>query len=297
MPSDTQPGVETPSVGYARMEPLWSLVRDLSGGTESMRAAGKKWLPKEVEEKDTQYNRRLERSFLFNAFDDAIGRIIERPFSKQVTVENAPDGLEILEEDCDGLGTHIHDFTAEVMDDAVRYGLTHILIDFPALPSERTLEDERLAGARPTLSHIHATSLIGWKYENPPEGMVGLPVLSQVRISQVRTEQSGDYGDIEVEYIKVIGRSTWDLHRKMKVEGVEKFVLVESGEHTFGEVPLVTIYAQKTGTMTAEPPLKNLAWLNIAHWQSESDQRNILRFARLAPLVITGVPKDEDGDG
>jgi hypothetical protein len=45
----------------------------------------------------------------------------------------------------------------------------------------------------------------------------------------------------------------------------------------------------------ARPPLEDLAWLNLAHWQSQSDQRNILRFARMPILYETGVAADEKG--
>ena len=47
------------------------------------------------------------------------------------------------------------------------------------------------------------------------------------------------------------------------------------------------------GFMVSEPPLWALAETNLAHWQSYSDQRNALRFARMAILHQTGVSPEE----
>ena len=43
--------------------------------------------------------------------------------------------------------------------------------------------------------------------------------------------------------------------------------------------------ANPGGPLTARPPLSDLAWLNLAHWQSSSDQRHILHLARV-PLLF-----------
>jgi hypothetical protein len=38
-----------------------------------------------------------------------------------------------------------------------------------------------------------------------------------------------------------------------------------------------------------EPPLLDLAYLNVKHWQSQSDQDNILHIARVPILALIGV--------
>jgi hypothetical protein len=45
--------------------------------------------------------------------------------------------------------------------------------------------------------------------------------------------------------------------------------------------------------MTATPPLIEVANLNVAHWQSASDQQTILHVARVPILTITGVDDDK----
>jgi hypothetical protein len=50
---------------------------------------------------------------------------------------------------------------------------------------------------------------------------------------------------------------------------------------------------KKLGFRVCKLPLEPLAWMNIAHWQSSSDQRNILRFARIGLLFGKGFSNEE----
>ena len=70
---------------------------------------------------------------------------------------------------------------------------------------------------------------------------------------------------------------------------------VESeGTTSLDYIPLVTFYAGKrTGLMECKPPLTDLAHLNVAHWQSSSDQRNVLTVSRFPILAASGVPADQ----
>ena len=64
---------------------------------------------------------------------------------------------------------------------------------------------------------------------------------------------------------------------------------------SLGRVPLVTLHAGRTGPMTATPPLLDLAWLNLAHWQSSADQRHILHVARVPILFGRDLRVGEGG--
>ena len=56
--------VGIPSLGYEQMSSLWPLIHDLLGGTDAMRAASQLWLPMESKESSTNYNSRLNPSFI-----------------------------------------------------------------------------------------------------------------------------------------------------------------------------------------------------------------------------------------
>jgi hypothetical protein len=95
----------------------------------------------------------------------------------------------------------------------------------------------------------------------------------------------------EVRRIRVWEPGLVQLWEQQQVQGQtdQRWVLVSESTISLQEVPIVPIYGARTGFWMAEPPLLDMAWLNVQHWQSMSDQRNILHVARV-PLLAA----DED---
>ena len=69
--------------------------------------------------------------------------------------------------------------------------------------------------------------------------------------------------------------------------------IIESGLNTLGKITLSTLYTNQIGFMMGVPWLEDIAQLNVAHWQSDSDQRNLLHIARVPILFAKGFG-DED---
>ena len=63
---------------------------------------------------------------------------------------------------------------------------------------------------------------------------------------------------------------------------------VESGEFSLGEIPLVTIYSGKTDNLVSKPPLLDIAYLNLAHFQRQADLIHSLHVASQPMLVMEG---------
>ena len=60
------------------------------------------------------------------------------------------------------------------------------------------------------------------------------------------------------------------------------------------EITVAPLYLNRCGFFKGEPLLDDLADVNVAHWQSQSDQRNILHYARTPILFGAGMDDDED---
>jgi hypothetical protein len=197
-----------------------------------------------------------------------VGRVFSKPLNIK---EDVPDEIKAICENVDNQNRNLSVFAAEVFDKALHYGLTHILVDKPPAAGE-TLAD---SNEPPYMAHISPRNVLGWKHSN---GM-----LTQLRIKDSITVDDGEFGSKSVEVISVLEPTRW---RKF-VKGADgEYQIMENGEgiNTLGVIPLVTIYTGRTGFMTAEPPLKELAHLNVKHWQSQSDQDKLLHTARV-PLL------------
>lgn len=277
---------------YAAMAERWELLHDLQGGTRAMRRAGRKWLPQEPKEKDEAYDNRLKRSFLYGAFADAVDRIVAKPFSNPVTLKGeTPPAFAAIVKDADLCGSDLTLFARCVFEDAVVHGLSHILVDHPATGGGLNAKEERDLGIRPYFVHVKADQLIGWRTKRDAAGR---NILTQARIYEKVVVPVEEYGEETVERVRVITETDFAVFEKRPKD--EEFTPKASGAHTFGAVPIVTLYTSGEN-YSATPPLEDLAWMNLAHWQSASDQRNILRFARVGILFGSGFTEEEAEKG
>lgn len=291
--------VDSQSIAYKAMAERWDLPDDLLGGTPRMRETGKPWLPMSEGETLDKWGRRRDMSFLFNAYRDTITKIASKPFSKEVVLNgDLPSQLTPIQDDVDRAGRNLTQFGRDVLFESVHRGLTHVLVEFPKGKSSDN-QQEVLGIRRPYWIHIPAVDLFAWRGER--DRSTGERRLTHIRYHTSDVEPDGEWGEKEVKIIRVvdgpprdeagnvIGVGTWRKYRKTERENDGNWRLVESGEHSFPGVPLVTFYAKRTGWMTGEPVLQDLAWLNLRHWQSSSEQNNILHVARVPILFQKGV--------
>ena len=98
-----------------------------------------------------------------------------------------------------------------------------------------------------------------------------------------------------VERVRMITPTEWHLYeRQVPDEGGspregDQWVEVNGGENALGFVPVVPIpIGRYHRPYLCKPPFLDLAYLNVRHWQSYSDQANILAKARFAMLAFAG---------
>ncbi len=84
--------VAIPSTAYEAMRARWALPVTLWGGTQAMRIAGERYLPKQLKESNPAYERRVNRSFLFNAFKKTLQALTGKVFSKEIVLQDDVPG-------------------------------------------------------------------------------------------------------------------------------------------------------------------------------------------------------------
>jgi len=275
-----------PCAAYERIKKAysWDLITALIGGTQAMRGKKQTFLPKNAQEEIKDYEARLGRSFLYEALGDAIDRLVSKPFSEKVRIENIPPELEELNENIDGEGSNVDDFAEKCFRSGGTWGGYHVLVDFPQTdntdPNRITKKQEQDLGLRPHFNLIHAPDLIYWKSHKAN----GRYVLDEIRYWEMVTDYEENE---EAQMVRVFRPESWSLYKKNKKTN-EYDELVEAGMHNFPGIPLVTTYFRHNSFMEFKPVYLKLAWKNLEHWQSSSDQRNILHYTRLATLFLKG---------
>lgn len=296
--------VAIPIEEYEIMSIHWHLTASLRGGTPAMREAGRLYLPQEPAEGETAYVNRLKRSVLTNMYVKVANKLVGKPLKKPIVLEESvPAEIVALMDDVDSLGTSLDVFIRQVFDAAVDDGLTHILVDMPnvgEIPGEMpdgslSKRNEEELGIRPFWRHIKAADIIGWKWVMEK----GAKVLTQIRILETaKVPAEDEFSQEHRNRIRVIEPTMWRLYEEevnpRKKQENRDWLLIDEGDNTLGRIPLVTFYTNQKGFMVAQPLMMDIGHLNVTHWQSDSDQRNLLHIARVPILFATGFGDEDD---
>jgi hypothetical protein len=294
-PVSTAVKVDTVSASIGKLASEWTMLEALMGGTPAMRAAGDGMLPRWPNEEERSWKARCQTATLFPAFRRTISVMAGKPFAKQATLsEDAPAEVQAWAKDIDRTGVNLHTFASEMLAEALAFGLCGILVEAPkpiatggAIP---TVAEQKAAGVRPYWVRVNHAQIVGFR----TEVVNGATILTQLRIKEFATEADGDFGDKQVSRVRVLSPGAWAVYEKQVEAGSteEKWVLIDEGRSGLSYIPFVPLYGSRQAYMDGISPLRDLAYLNVKHWQSQSDQDTILHVARVPILAVIG-----GGDG
>ena len=254
------------------------MIRAVRGGTEVLREAGVKYLPKEPGESPDSYRRRLLRSFLTNYVDRTAKNLASKPFTRPIVVKSETH-QELADEyvkAVDGKGTSLTGLCSTTFEDALWNGSSFIAMD------------AAVDGGRPYAYHLSGDNILGYRLDEDDR-------LIEIRIQEKTVIADGQWGEKEVSRVRVFKRDgdvvTWSLY---DCEGNDS-PIVQDQPFALKEIPVVPVHSSavvSSGELFAHPPLKDLVFMNIQHYQESSDQSNILRIARVPVLFASGVADD-----
>jgi len=262
--------VAEPSPRWKSMSADLDMIHDVMGGTRQMRQAGLRWLPKEHSETWEAWRARLNRSVLFNGLARTIAALSGRPFGQDVTVIDAHPMITDFIKNMDGKGCSLTTLAGQMLRLMLRDGLVHVLVD--------TKPD----GSSPYCVLVEASQMIGLR-RAPDTGQI-----TQARIRERILAQTGHFSDEWKDQIRVLEPEQWAIFRQDERKP-STWRQHQSGRMDISHVPIVECAVNADASMITQPPLMDLAWLNIAHWQSSSDQRHILHITRVPILFAKGM--------
>ena len=286
--TSNQPDNASPHIQEMRVH--WRDLEPLMRGTQAMRLATH-LMPRWPGEQEDSYAARIKTATLFPAYRRTISVMAGKPFSKPLTLsEDTPAQIAEWANDIDLEGVNLHAFASEMLIETLAFGLAGILVDAPppvqtANPAGATVADQRRAGVRPYFVRVRHDQILGWRVST----VGGRATLTQLRLAEAEQVEDGAYGERTVQRVRVLEPGSWKLLEKTsKGEWFEQ----SSGTTSLDVIPFVPCYGLRRSFMQAEIPLLDLAYLNIKHWQSQSDQDTILHVARVPILAVIGAQDD-----
>jgi len=266
----------------------WEMIDALMDGTAAMRAAGKKYLPQWPKEERDNYQARLDSAVLHPVFKRTVLVNAARPFSRPLTLGDGTSAqIQDWSTDIDLQGSALGAFSVRLMVNCLSKGLIGVLVDFPKADDIKTKAEEKARGVRPYCVEYPTNSLLGWKTQKGPNGLE----LTQLRLLEQVEESAGEYGTRTVEQVRVLTPGKWEIYQPDPKDPNE-WVLISAGPTTLNVIPFVFFYGMRKGFGIGLSPLSDLAYQNVEHWQSASDQQTILHVARVPILFARGFGTD-----
>ena len=285
--SPDDPGAASPQ--YWAMAHRWQVIGDVLAGTSAMRANAVKYLPRLCNESDECYQTRINRSVLSPLFHRvlkaAVGLIMRKPIVFDGGDEKYWADWRM---NCDREGSSVDEFIAKIVYSSIAYGHCGFLVDFPT--NEATnLREEREINAKPYFIMEQAPNIIGWRHS--PGERTGS--MQQVRLREFITEPEGRFGNKIKRQVRVMEPGSFEVWKESEY-GSNSYSLDRSGTVSVSEIPLAVVYSERQQVLVSEPPLEELAHLNVSHYQLQAALLNSLHVAGFPLLVLKGWDDNSD---
>lgn len=316
-------GIHTPTSVFQRQHEDAQPCLDLMGGTEAMRAAGDRYIPRKEAEPERKYQARVQRTVLRNAYAQTIGYYRGQVFSRDVSLDNSDGQMDDADfqrfiewaEDVDQRGHNITSWSGEVFSAGLVSGVTFALVDYPHIETTteggvtmyraadgtmrpKTAAADASEGWQPYLVHIPAEQVLDCR----AQWEKGRRDITHFRYVETRQEQSASNPwQLEaVQYIHAYWRDRWELWKSTVSSGqtAAGYEKIAEGKLTLDEIP-VAVYMPGTAKsdFTSRPALMDLAQLNIWYWQATSEQNDLMAFVRLPVWTVVGASEQTGPDG
>lgn len=247
---------------YTARRPLWRKYRDLYIGGEQFQANAHEYLLARQKEPAEVYAERLQRAFYENYAGSIVDWYGATLFRREpmITFEG-PSTLggrtffNNFVEDCDRKGTGLSDFFRKQFLDALVYGSSWTLVDFPrtaTLPMNRAEEDQ-LGASRAYLVSYSPEELINWSYDE--KGQLDWVVL---RSKHLRQEDLNTGKPVQETRWHYYDKKQFRIYRQRHDQGLpvtivsplqsaasESIELIDEGFHALAKLERVPLFELK----------------------------------------------------
>jgi hypothetical protein len=297
-PSTVGAVVSAPTPLAAVQRALWQQVDSLWGGTAAMRLAGELLLPRQPNELEANYKRRLNRSTLHNYYKSSIQSAVGKVFAEDVAIESASVPLTLVTTDIDSQGRNLSQFAKSTFEDAINHGVSYILIDHTRVPEDfANLAAQQESGARPYWVQIPATKVLDARSGD----FGGSQRLAYFRYEEDVWEASTDgFTGKSYRQVRIFKQdpSTEVMFAVYREITGKQWTLVDAGVLAgLSAIPIVPVYTNRLGFFLGRPPLQDLADINVQHWQCSSDYQNSVHVATIPFLLTKGLQAQMDAEG
>jgi hypothetical protein len=229
---------------YTAKRAMWKKYRDLYAGGEQLRESAFEYLVRRHKEPNDIYAERLSRVFYENYIGSIIDWYAATLMRREAVLliegndERAKDFYNQFAEDCDFRGTSLAEFFRQRFVQALVYGRSYLVIDFPraAISPANRAEEDASGRSRAYLTDYTPEEVINWSYDDR-----GALEWAVIRTSSFRKSTVADNDwKRETRWIHY-DRQNYQIFRQ---ESEKEPKLVDEGHHALAgqnRLPIITL--------------------------------------------------------
>jgi len=290
--------VETQHKDYQRMLPKWQRCRDCVSGQDAIHDAGETYLPRLTDQSDDDYKAYKNRAQFYNCFWRTVAALSGMMFRKNPIVKCSENIAEMLE-DVNLSNITFDVFAYQIAIEIMTTGRVGVLIDYPNQQVQgMTLAEASRLNLRPTMQQYRAETIINWRVKRINN--VNKLVLLVLTEDLVTIEGDGFVEKYETVYrvLDLVDDSKYRVRlfrvndkKENEQIGDDLYPMMNGKNIDF--IPFIFIGIDDTTPSVDEPPLIDLADVNIAHYRLDADHKHGLHFTGLPTPVISGYTPPE----
>jgi hypothetical protein len=267
---------------YRKHKPALDLIADVFCGDV------KRHLPQWSREPKAAYDARVKRTLFHNVFKPIVSGF-PGFLSHLSNKESLYEKLLECENNIDLQGNSLESFQWQVDLAVLRDGCVGVIVDMPSVESEGDEERPSDDVMRAYLVMVDRRDILSWE-ESVDDGN---SCFERVTIRRCIERPVGLYGSEQITTFKSLfddGSYRTEVICLVQTGRGEECisVVIELGQSTLQEVPLIVYSATDINPLCAEPPLLNLAEKNLSHYNLWSEMRDIIHKLNIPVLVRKG---------
>lgn len=275
----------------------WDLMDDVLDGEQAVKRKRELYLPIPRVDDDEEANKKryatyIQRAVFYNATRRTLDGLVGEVFSRDPIIK-LPTQMQVMQTNVDGAGVSIDQQSKLCLSYVMGYGRAGLLADYPTTNGAVTQAMINEGTARPVLILFKPNTVINWRYKmRGAKRIASLVVIHEsycddsdpfetVTGSQWRVLQLVPGEDGRDEYRVQVWRRRPRLPADPIVEGREDWTEYDyiyaaytprDGDgKTLDYIPFTFVGSNNNDERPDEPPMYDLAVINIAHYRNSAD--------------------------
>lgn len=272
---------------YDNMLSVWQMCRDAKTGQRAIHARTTTYLPKVYSDQSAEsYTKYLRRALFMNATGRTVDGMVGFVFRRYPTIKLAPQITE-FETDITTEGVSLAGLAQKIVDDVITVGRAGILVDFPSqiLDATITISQAQQAGLRPYIAYYRTEDVHNWEYSRRNNRYVLTRVwLYEPEVDNETLAVNSVYRELHMDD-GYYGVRIW-----RNGERVAELTPLLNGQR-ITEIPFWFCQPMEaTGNDIQPPPIEDLVYVNISHYQNSASLENGAFVAGQPTPWVNGIP-------